>query len=105
MFKAKINGSQQSSKYSFYEERGEVVNHMISEGCKLAQKEYKTRHDWAENVTRWELRKRLKFYRSTKSYMHKPESVLENETHKNLCDFEIQKSPNSSLKTKLRVNN
>ena len=38
----------------------------------------------------WELCKKLKFHHTTKWYMHKPESVLENETHKILWDFEIQ---------------
>ena len=38
----------------------------------------------------WELCKKLKFNHITKWYMHKPESVRKNETHKNLWDFEIQ---------------
>ena len=32
----------------------------------------------------------LKFDHTTKQYMQKPESVLENETHKILWDFDIQ---------------
>ena len=36
------------------------------------------------------LDKKLKFDHTTKLYMHKPEFVLENETHKNVCDFDIQ---------------
>ena len=38
----------------------------------------------------WELHKKLIFDHFTKWYMHKPESVLENEMHKILWDFEIQ---------------
>ena len=38
----------------------------------------------------WELCKRLKFDHTIKWYIHKPESVLENETHGILWDFEIQ---------------
>ena len=34
--------------------------------------------------------KKLKFDYTNKWYMRNPESVLENETHKLLCDFEIQ---------------
>ena len=56
----------------------------------LAQKEYKTWHDWVGKVIHWELCKRLKLDNSTKWHMHKPESVLENETHKILWNFEIQ---------------
>ena len=37
-----------------------------------------------------ELCKRSKFDHATKWYMHKPKSVLENEAHKILCDFETQ---------------
>ena len=39
----------------------------------------------------WELYKRLKFDHTAKWYMHKPESILENETHKILWDLEIQR--------------
>ena len=38
----------------------------------------------------WELCKKLKFDHTTKKYMHKPESVFENEKHQILWDFEIQ---------------
>ena len=39
----------------------------------------------------WELCKEWKFGHMTKWYLHKPESILENETtHKILWDFEIQ---------------
>ena len=36
--------------------------------------------------------------------MHKLESVLENETHKILRDFEIIRSPNADQKTRSGVN-
>ena len=56
----------------------------------ISAKEYKSGHDWVGKVIHWELCKKLNFDHSTKWYMHKPESVLENETHKILWDFEIQ---------------
>ena len=65
------------------------TNH-INECRKLAQKEYKTRHNWMGKVIPWELCKKLKFDYRNKWYMHKPASVPENETHKFLGDFEIQ---------------
>ena len=58
--------------------------------AKLAQKEYKTRHDWVDKGIYWELIKKFKFDHMNKWYMHNPESVQENETHKLLWDFEIQ---------------
>ena len=41
-------------------------------------------------MIQWELCKKLKFDNTNKWYMHNPESLLENETHKLLWDFEIQ---------------
>ena len=67
-----------------------MINLMIRECGKLVQKEYKTRHDSLCKVILWELCKKLKFDHTKKSYMHKPESVLENKTHKLHWDFEIQ---------------
>ena len=43
-------------------------------------------------VILWELCKKLNFDDNTKCYMHKQESVQENETHEILWDFEIQTS-------------
>ena len=62
---------------------------ILSKCSKLAQKEYKTRYDWVGKVIHWELYKKLKFDHTNKWYMHNQESVLENETHKLLWDFEI----------------
>ena len=52
--------------------------------------EFKSRDDWVGKVIHWELCKILEFNHTTKLYMHKLESILENETHKILWDFEIQ---------------
>ena len=60
----------------------------ISECSKLTQQEYKTRYEWVGKVMHWELCKKLN--RTTKWYVHKPETILENEMRKILWDFEIQ---------------
>ena len=52
----------------------------------MAQKEYKARHDWVGK----EMCKKFKFDHANKLYMHNPASVLENDTHKLLWDFDIQ---------------
>ena len=57
-------------------------DHVISECCKLAQKEYKTRHNWVGKMIYSVLCKKLKFDHMNKWYMNNPASVLENETHK-----------------------
>ena len=67
-----------------------TISHIISECRKLAQKEYKTRHDWVGKVIYWELCKKLKFNHMNKWYMHIPDSALKNETHKLLCDFMLE---------------
>ena len=56
----------------------------------ISAKEYKTKHDNGEQLIHLELCKKVKFDHTNKWYMHNPESVLENETHKVLWDFEIQ---------------
>ena len=59
----------------------------------MEQKEYKAIHDWVGKVIHWEMCKKFKFHHVNKWYMHNPEPVLENDTHKLLWDFEIQTDP------------
>ena len=84
---------QQNSKCRLYGDREETINHMISECSKLAQKEYKTRHDGMGNVIHWEMGKKLKFNPTNKLYMHNPAAFLENDTHKLSWDFDIETDP------------
>ena len=86
--KARINKMQQNSKCRLCGDRDETINHIISKCSKLAQKEYRTRHDWVGKVIHWEMCK--KFDQMNKWYIHNPTSVLENGTHKLLWDFDIQ---------------
>ena len=51
--KARIDKTQQNSKYRLCGDRDETINHIISECSKLSQKEYKTRHDWVGKVIHW----------------------------------------------------
>ena len=43
--KARIDKTQQNSKCRLYGDRDKTINQIISKCCKLAQKEYKTKHD------------------------------------------------------------
>ena len=88
--KARIDKTQQNSKCSLCSDRDETINHIISEWSKLAQKEYKTRHDWVGKVIHWELCKKFIFDHTNKWYMHNPASLLENDTHKFLWDLDLQ---------------
>ena len=53
--KARIDKTPKNSKCKLYGDRDETVNHIISECSKLAQKKYKTRHDWVGKVIPWEI--------------------------------------------------
>ena len=81
---------EQNSRNRLCRERDETINYVISECGKLAQKEYKTSHDWVGKVIHWELCKKLKFDHTNKCYMYNPASVQENETQQLLWDFDIQ---------------
>ena len=67
-----------------------MINHIISECSKLAQMEYKARHDWVGKVIHWEMCRKFQFDHTNKWYMHNPAPVLENDSHKLLWDFNIQ---------------
>ena len=88
--KVRIDKMQQNSKCRQCGDRDETINHIISKCSKLAQKEYKARHDWVGEVIHWEMCKKFKFDHANKWYMHNPAPVLENDTHKLLWDFDIQ---------------
>ena len=64
--KARIDKTQQNSKCRLCGDRDETINHIISECSKLAQKEYKARHDWVAKVIHWEMCKKFKFDHTNK---------------------------------------
>ena len=50
LIKVRIDKTQQNSKCRLCGDRDETINHIISECSKLAQKEYKARHNWVDKV-------------------------------------------------------
>ena len=88
--KARIDNTQQNSKCRLCDDRDETINQIIIECSKLAQKEYKTTHNWVGMVIHWEICKKFKFDHTNKWNMHNPAPVLENNTHKIRWDFDIQ---------------
>ena len=69
---------------------GESVQHIVS-GCeKLAQKEYKRRHDNVAKKIHWDLCKRHDLEHHEKWYDHIPEGAIENDKIKLLWDINIQ---------------
>ena len=66
------------------------VYHIVSSCSKLAQKEYKRRHDDLGKIEDWKLARLCNFEAGNKWYEHDPESVSEIEDYKILWDFSIQ---------------
>ena len=86
--KASMDKMQPNRNSRLCSDRGEMINHIISECSKLAQKVY--RHDWVGKGIHWEMCKKLKFDKAKMQYMYKPSSVLEMENDKLRLDFDIQ---------------
>ena len=102
--KAKIDKTQQNSKCRLCGDGDKTINHIISKSSKLAQKEYKVRHDWVGKVIHWEMCKKFKFDHANKWYMHNPALVPENDTHELLWDFDIQTDHLISVKRQDLIN-
>ena len=82
-----------------------MISHIINDCSKLSQKEYKTRYDCVWKVIHWELCKKLQFEHTTKWYLLKPESILENETQKNSKElWYTNRSPHPSQQIRPRNN-
>ena len=90
VIKAKIDKSRDDPKCRMCKEGDESVTHIISQCKKLAQTEYKIRHDNVAKAVHWELCKKNGLDHVDKWYDHEPESVMENEKCKILWDFTIQ---------------
>ena len=91
--KARRDKTPQNSKCRLCGGRDETINHIISECSKLAQREYKARHDWIGKVIHREMCKKFKFDRTNKWNMHNPAPVLENATHKLLWTLKYKLIP------------
>ena len=73
-------------------EKDESMGHLVGECSKLAQAEYKHRHDNVARMIHWNITHSYRLDVSSKWYEHKPEGVNENDHVKLLWDFNIQTS-------------
>ena len=88
--KTRIDKSQSNSKCRMCHSADETVSHIVS-GCqKLAQKQYKRRHDNVAKAIHWDILGRCGFDRKQKWYEHMPECQVENDKFKILWDFSIR---------------
>ena len=70
--------------------KGESLQHIISRCEKLAQKQYKRRHNNVAKKVRWDICQKNGLEHSEKRYEHAPERAVENEEIKVLWDINIQ---------------
>jgi hypothetical protein len=68
----------------------ETSEHIVSACEKLAQKEYKRRHDKVASYLHWNILRNNGFDVKKNWYQHEPTAVAESATHKILWDFNIQ---------------
>jgi Reverse transcriptase (RNA-dependent DNA polymerase) len=71
-------------------EKDETVEHLVSACSKLAQTEYKARHDKVAALLHWRLCKKFDIPVEKDWYRHKTQSVVENPYVKILWDFSMQ---------------
>ena len=90
LVEAKIDKSQGDSLCRVYKKVDENIDHIVSGCSKLAKKEYEWRHDKLEKIAHWKLARKCTFEAGDKWYEHEPESALEDEDYKILCDFSFQ---------------
>ena len=87
LVKAKSDKTQKDTLCRLYKKAGESIDHVVSGCSKLAQKDYKRRHDNLGKIVHWKLARKCNFEDGDKWYEHGPESNLENEDYKILWDF------------------
>ena len=71
-------------------EHTESVSHIVAECKKLAQREYKRRHDNVAKIVHWKLCKKYDLESKDKWYEHVPLGCMENDTIKLLWDINVQ---------------
>lgn len=87
--RAKIEKDGSSPLCRMCKRSDETVSHIVSECSKLAQTEYKGRHDRVATAVHWCLAKKFGFPASNQWYQHRAEPTIENEKVKLFWDFNI----------------
>ena len=90
LVKSRTDKSQGDSLCRACRKVDESIDHIVSGYSKLAQKEYKRKHDSLGQIVHWKLARKCNFEVGDNWYEHEPKKVLENEDDKMLWDFSIQ---------------
>uniref|UniRef100_A0A803T202 Reverse transcriptase domain-containing protein n=1 Tax=Anolis carolinensis TaxID=28377 RepID=A0A803T202_ANOCA len=88
--KAKIEKSADDPKCRLCKETDETIDHILSCCKKIAQTDYKQRHNYVAQMIHWNLCLKYHLPAAKNWWDHKPAKVLENEHAKILWDFRIQ---------------
>ena len=88
--KYNIDKTAESSLCRMCGTRNETISHIVNAYGKLAQKEYKRRHDSVRRYVHWQFCEKLGFSRARLWYEYEPVSVAKNENFKILWDFTIK---------------
>ena len=76
LVKAKIDKSQKGMLCRLCKKTDESIDHVVSGCSKLAQKEYKRRHDNLGKIVHWKLARKFNFEAGDKWYKHEPERLI-----------------------------
>ena len=71
-------------------ETGKTISHIVSECSKLAQREYKRRHDNVARMVHWKLYEKFNFEKFEKWYLKNPQTVREKVNHKLIRNMNIK---------------
>ena len=88
--KFKIDKSVDSQLCRLCRGKGESVGHLASECTKLAQREYRSRHDNVTRIIRWKICGKHDLERASKWHEHAPQGVVKTDKVKVLWNFLIQ---------------
>ena len=88
--KGKIDKSEEQTKFRVCSRADGTINHILRECPKLAQREYKRRHDWIGKRIYWEICRVNAIHVKSKWFEYQPEAVIENDSCKIFWDFIVQ---------------
>ena len=71
-------------------EISETISHIVSDDSKLAQKEYKRRHDNVARMVNCKLHEKLNLKNYEKWYLNNPQTISENVYQKLIWDMTLQ---------------
>ena len=82
LIKGKIDNSQEQTICRVESRADETINPIVHECPKLAQKEYKRRHDWIGRHIHWEICGANGIHVKPKWHEHQPGAVIKNDSYR-----------------------